>query len=66
MADLGLMHFCLGIEVWQEEGRTFISQQKYALQILKAFGMADCKPISTPIQVNVKICAEDTSPLIDV
>ena len=26
MTDLGLMHFCLGIEVWQKPGRIFISQ----------------------------------------
>ena len=66
MTDLGLMHFCLGIEVWQQEaGKIFISQQKYTLEILKAFGMADCKPISTPMEVNVKLSTEDTSPLVD-
>ena len=27
--------------------------------------MADCKPISTPMEVNVKLSAEDTSPLVD-
>lgn len=28
MTHLGLMHFCLGTEVWQEASKIFISQQK--------------------------------------
>ena len=27
--------------------------------------MADCKPISTPMEVNVKLSTEDTSTLVD-
>ena len=33
MTDLGLMHFCLGIEVWQQESSIFISQRRYASEI---------------------------------
>ena len=36
MIDLGLMYYCLGIEVWQRSGKIFISQQKYVKEILKA------------------------------
>eukprot|EP01018_Ginkgo_biloba_P036111 Gb_38275 [translate_table: standard] len=31
MTDLGLLHYSLGIEVWQMLGRVFISQAKYIL-----------------------------------
>ena len=43
MTDLELMHFCLGIEIWQEPNQIFVSQQKYDGEILKAFGMAEWK-----------------------
>ena len=65
MTDLGLMHYCLGIEVWQQAGDIFISQRRYALEILKAFGMTECKPINTPIEANLKLPLEDGSPLVD-
>jgi hypothetical protein len=65
MTDLGLMHFCLGIEVWQEPGNIFISQSKYAGEILKAFGMTECKAVGTPMEVDLKLSMEDTSPLVE-
>ena len=66
MTDLGLLHYCLGIEVWQKSGEIFVSQQKYAKEILKAFGMSECKEIGTPMEVDAKLSVEDTSPLADI
>ena len=63
MIDLGLMHFCLGIEVWQEPNQIFIPQQKYSGEILKAFGMAESKLVGTPMEVDVKLSTKDSSPL---
>ena len=65
MTDLRLMHLCLGIEVWQEPKQIFISQLKYTGEILKAFGMAKCKTVGTPMEVDVKLSKEDLSPLVD-
>ena len=65
MTDLGLMHFCLGIKVWQEPGNIFISQSKYVGEILKAFRMTECKSVGTPMEVDLKLSMEDTSPLVD-
>lgn len=31
-----------------------MSQKRYILEILKKYGMEDCKPISTPLEVNAK------------
>jgi len=50
MTDLGLMSYFLGIEVVQQKGGIFISQKKYASDILKKFKMEHSKPISTPIK----------------
>ena len=46
MKDLGLMHYFLGLEVWQRDGCFFIEQGKYAVEILKRFRMEDCKPMA--------------------
>ena len=35
MKDLGMMHYFLGLEVWQKPGEIVLSQGKYAVEILK-------------------------------
>eukprot|EP00253_Pinus_taeda_P022118 PITA_22118 len=45
MKDMGLMHYFLGMEVWQKDGEVFVSQGKYANEILRRFHMENCKPI---------------------
>eukprot|EP00253_Pinus_taeda_P032788 PITA_32788 len=35
MKDMGLMHYILGMEVWQKYGEVFASQGKYANEILR-------------------------------
>jgi hypothetical protein len=47
MIDLGLLHYYLGVEVFQQPNNIFISQCKYASELLKKFGMEDCKSILT-------------------
>ena len=44
MKDIGLMHYFLGLEVWQED--------RHILDILSRFHMGDCKPMSTPMITN--------------
>ena len=34
MKDMGLMHYFLGMEVWQGDGHLFVSEGKYANEIL--------------------------------
>ena len=46
MKDIGLMHYFLGMEVWQEDGHIFLGQGKYGVDILKRFQMEDCKPMT--------------------
>ena len=52
MKDIGLMHYLLGLEVWQEEGHFFLGQGKYIVDILGRFHMEDCRPMSTPMITN--------------
>ena len=54
MKDTGLMHYFLGLEVWQEEGHIFLGQGKYAVDVLSRFHMGDCKPMSTPMATTGK------------
>jgi hypothetical protein len=54
MKDLGLMHYFLGLEVWQKPGEIFFSQSKYAIDVLCRFGMMDCKSMTTPMISNLK------------
>ena len=39
MKDLGMMHYFIGMEVWQNADGIFLGQGKYAVEILKRFGM---------------------------
>eukprot|EP00253_Pinus_taeda_P036007 PITA_36007 len=52
MKDMGLMHYFLGMEVWQADGELFVSQGKYANEILKIFRMESSKPMETPLVVD--------------
>jgi hypothetical protein len=54
MKDLGLMHYILGLEVWQRQGEIFLAQGKYIVDVLKRFGMMDCKSMSTLRVTNLR------------
>jgi hypothetical protein len=41
MKDLALMHYVLGLEIWQRKGEIFLGQRKYTVEILKRFGMEE-------------------------
>ena len=66
MKDLGLMHYFLGLEVWQSSEGIFLNQGKYAVEILKIFNMLECKALATPMDSNLKFLTDDSSELVDV
>lgn len=49
MKDMGLMHYFHGLGVWKGDGEFFVSQGKYANEILKNFHMESRKPMDTPL-----------------
>ncbi|GAU33542.1 hypothetical protein TSUD_143350 [Trifolium subterraneum] len=59
MTDLGEMKYFLGMEIFQSSAGIFISQKKYALEVLKKFHMDKCKSVSTPLVVNEKLSKDD-------
>eukprot|EP00253_Pinus_taeda_P006247 PITA_06247 len=59
MKDLGEMHYCLGLEVWRNDGRTLITQSKYTNEVLERFHMNGCKAVSTPLEQNIKFRSDD-------
>ncbi|CAL9006507.1 unnamed protein product, partial [Prunus brigantina] len=65
MTDLGLLHFFLGIEVKQNENGIYISQKKYAKELLKRFRLENAKSIATPMEVGVKIGKNDGSTMVN-
>jgi hypothetical protein len=65
MKDIGLMHYFLGLEVWQEDGHIFLGQGRYADEILRRFWMEDCRPMSTPMTTNWKKLHSSETELVD-
>jgi hypothetical protein len=65
MKDFGLMHYFLGLEVWQSPERIFLNQGKYAIEILKRFDMLECKSMNTPMEAKLKLLVDISSELID-
>jgi hypothetical protein len=67
MKDLGMMYYFLGLEVWQRTDEIFLSQGKYTVEILRRFGLLDCKSMATLMVSNLKKLSESSfdSNLID-
>jgi hypothetical protein len=61
MKDLRMMHYFLGLEVWQRTDEIFLSQGKYTVEILRRFGILDCKSMTTPMVMNLKKLSESSS-----
>ncbi|XP_057818174.2 uncharacterized mitochondrial protein AtMg00810-like [Cryptomeria japonica] len=65
MSMLGELTFFLGFQVIQLEQGIFMSQTKYAKEMLKKFNMTDCKFVSTPMETSCKLTKSDDSPKIN-
>jgi hypothetical protein len=59
MKDLGELCYFLGIEVIQSPKGIWLLQRQYALNKLSKYGMMGCKPISIPLEQNVKLSADE-------
>ena len=65
MKDLGMMHYFLGMEVWQNASGISLGQGKYMIEILKRFGMMDCKAMTTLMASNLKLLSDASSEAVD-
>ena len=53
MKDMGRLHYFLGIQAQYHSGGLFLSQQKYAEDLLIVASMADCAPMPTPLPLQL-------------
>jgi hypothetical protein len=65
MKDLGLMHYFLGLEVWQSPEKIFLNQGKYGVEILKRCDMLECKSMNTLMETKLKLLVDTSSELVD-
>jgi hypothetical protein len=59
MKDLGELRYFLGIDVIHSLKGIWLLQKQYALNKLSEYGMTGCKPISIPLEQNVKLSADE-------
>jgi histone deacetylase 1/2 len=55
LKDLGDLHYFLGIEVKKMGDGLFLSQSRYATDIIKRAGMDKSKPVDTPLSITEKL-----------
>jgi hypothetical protein len=65
MYDLGKMRFFLGIEVLQKSNGIYICQKKYALEVLRRFGMMESNLVGSPIVLGSKISRNGNGDFVD-
>ena len=65
MKELGMMHYCLGMEVWQNVDGISLGQGKYAVDIVKRFGMMNCKAMATRMESTLKLLSNASSEMVD-
>lgn len=65
MSDLGMLHSFLGLEVRQCSDGIFISQRKYATNLLNRLNMMNCNPSPTPMNMNQKLVLDDGTGVVN-
>ncbi|KAI5316235.1 hypothetical protein L3X38_045411 [Prunus dulcis] len=65
MTDLGKMRYFLGIEVIQGSDGIFISQGKYAQEVLERFKMAQCNSVLNPVVPGFKLTKDEGGVEVD-
>jgi hypothetical protein len=65
MKDLGPLHHFLGITIERRSDDLFLHQRTYTLDILKHAVMVDCKPCTTPVDLQAKLVGDSGPPIED-
>ena len=65
MSDLGLLHYYLGIEVGQRNGKISIKQTAYAKKVMEQFGMIECNSIKYLMETKIQVHKDDEGHPVD-
>ena len=65
MSLMGELNYFLGLQIKQSEKGIYLSQVKYIKEILKKFGMQDCKPIATPMCTSSSLNVDENGKAVD-
>uniref|UniRef100_A0AAV1TJ65 Reverse transcriptase Ty1/copia-type domain-containing protein n=1 Tax=Peronospora matthiolae TaxID=2874970 RepID=A0AAV1TJ65_9STRA len=66
MTDSGKCAFVLGIELLDgEDGSVTLCQRRYVDDILKRFGMDDCKAVASPVDMSSRLVSSDATTKVD-
>ena len=64
MSMMGELKFFLGLQIRQQHNGIFISQEKYLKDVLRKFGMQDCKGVKIPMPTNGHLCTDENGKVI--
>ena len=65
MSDLGALSYYLSIKVRQGKEALTLGQSAYASKLLERSGMAECKPVVTPMEERLKLMKAGTVAKVD-
>lgn len=65
MTDLGTLHHFLDISVSRSSSDLFLSQRRYAQDLLQRVGMAECHSTKTHVDTRAKLSASNSAPVTD-
>jgi hypothetical protein len=65
MNNLGEVNYCLGIQVERDRNkkRMRLHQSQSLTNLLKKFGMEECKPAATPVDQGTKLLPNEGEPV---
>ena len=65
MKDLGHLSYFLGLEITHSTDGLYITQAKYASELLSQAGLTDSKIVDTPVEINAHLTPTGGKPLFN-